>query len=184
MTSELTVHEAATLISDEKPNALPIITSTLSSFGIPNGDGSGRGGVLMPKTKDRFRVVLTNDTSDSSKNDFTQQVVSVSMKQNLSTGLAAFGLSLTEEGDLNLAFRDDICNGAIDHLLAFKKGNPGTLTIDVLTGGDDGALCSYVYDGVKITKHNFSFDYSSADPVFHKLKLSFTGWSVVKPQKL
>jgi hypothetical protein len=33
--------------------------STLQNFGVPLGGGAGRGGMLQPKTKQKFRVRVT-----------------------------------------------------------------------------------------------------------------------------
>lgn len=155
---------------------------SLSDFGVPTSN-FGRAGILLPKTKDRFRVILTNEASEKTKNNLTQQVISVSMIEK-NTGLKNFGFfDAGNEGRINLKVRDDVCNEAIDHIMAFKNGEEGTLTIDVLAGDDTGPLCSYVYESVKILSHKFDFDYSSAAAVYHSLILSFADWKVVKSNK-
>jgi hypothetical protein len=53
------------------------MTSTLSRFGVPLGSGSGRGGILQPKVKYKFRVRVINFGPLQGGLELTQQVMSV-----------------------------------------------------------------------------------------------------------
>lgn len=52
-------------------------TSTLSRFGVPLGGGAGRGGILQPKVKYKFRVRTVNFGPIQGGMDLTQQVMTV-----------------------------------------------------------------------------------------------------------
>ena len=167
--------------------------STLTKFGVPTGNtGSNardRGGILMPKLKYRFRVLVFGFGSASlgaSGIDFTQQVINVN-KPSIDFdpitldvyNSKAFLAGKHTWSDINISLRDDISN-TINRLVSaqmqrqinvFEQTSYGAASnykfdtiIDILDGGNDYYLERWFMEGCYLTniKHS-DLDYSSSE---------------------
>jgi hypothetical protein len=160
--------------------------STLQFFGIPTGGGSGRGGILMPKVKNRFRVIVTNFGTPTGSIALTQQVVTVGRPHvqfepvavHSYNSIAYFAGKASWE-TIALTVRDDVTNSvsALIGAQAQKQMNFFDQTvpmaaaefkfgmeIDAMDGGDDTVLESWTMEGCFLSDINWgSNDYSSSD---------------------
>lgn len=170
--------------------------STLTAFGVPNGDGTGRGGILMPKTKDRFRVRVFNFGVIGAGIELTQQVMRCS-RPNPSTAeqeVWAYNSVMYYPGKttwatISLGCRDDITNSLTtlvgaqlqrqkNHLTQTTALSGSdvkfTLILEALTGGDDGTLEDWTLEGCFLTETNFGdFEYSSAEPMTIEMTIRY-----------
>lgn len=91
--------------------------ATLSKFGVPMGNGGGRGGILQPKYVYRYRVRFVNFGPIAGGTDLTQQVVSM-VRPKVShepvtvdsyNSKAYFAARHTWD-EVTVTFRDDVTN--------------------------------------------------------------------------
>jgi hypothetical protein len=153
---------------------------------VPLGAGAGRGGILMPKIKNRFRVIVTNFGIPSGSIALTQQVVSVG-RPNVnfnpqtvhSYNSVAYYAGKAEWETITLTVRDDITNSVssligaqlqkqmnfFDQTVPVAASNyKFDMLIDTLDGGDDTVLEEWVAEGCFLATCNYeTFDYSAAD---------------------
>ena len=164
---------------------------TLQNFGVPTGDSNSRGGILMPKIKNRFRVFVSNFGLPGSTVGFTQQVISTGRPNATfapqtvhSYNSVAYYAGKAEWDTIDVTVRDDVTN-AVSRLVGaqmqrqmnwFEQTTPLSagdykfqMELDTLDGGgtasdDATVLESWFFEGCFLSKVNYeSFDYSSSD---------------------
>lgn len=175
--------------------------STLQNFGVPTGPGQGRGGILQPKTKSKFRVIVTNFGIPNSAIALTQQVESVNrptismepvevhsyMSRAYYAGKASFGT-------ISLSVRDDVTNSVSGLVGAqiqkqmnfFLQTSPLSganykfqMLIDTLDGGgtssqDAAILEEWTLEGCFISEVNYEqFDYKSSEAMMIEMTIRF-----------
>jgi hypothetical protein len=160
--------------------------TTLQNFGVPLGAGSGRGGILQPKPKHRFRVRVIGFGPIAGGLELTQQVQSVSrptLSQSPvevhSYNSLAYYAGKHQWNSVELSVRDDVTN-AVNQLVGHqlqKQMNHFEQTsalagsnykfqmyIETLDGGNDGMLEQWYLEGCYLEQINYGqFDYSTAD---------------------
>ena len=176
--------------------------STLQNFGVPTGPGGqGRGGLLMPKTKAKFRVIVTNFGVPSTSISLTQQVESVNRPtitqeavQVQSYMSRAYYGGKPEFGTIQLAVRDDVTN-AVSTLVGaqmqkqmnfFLQTSPLAgvnykfqMLIDTLDGGgtssaDAAVLEEWTLEGCFISEVAYEqFDYKSSEAMMITLTIRY-----------
>ncbi len=133
---------------------------TLNKFGVPmETDGGGRGGILQPKLKYRFRVLTQDFGPTNQQKDLTQQVMNVTKpKLNFEeVQIDSYNSRAWVAGKhtwemITLVVRDDITN-AVSKLVGyqmqkqlnhFEQTAPAaginykfTMNLEVLDGGND-----------------------------------------------
>lgn len=163
-------------------------STTLQNFGVPLGGGAGRGGILQPKTKLRFRVRVVNFGPVAGGIELTQQVQSVGrptvnhspVEVHSYNSIAYFGGKPTWNS-INLVVRDDVTNSVsklvghqeqkqMNHFVqtsALAGSNYKFQTfIETLDGGDDGVLETWFIEGCFLESVEYdSFEYSSSEVV-------------------
>lgn len=170
--------------------------ATLQNFGVPLGGGAGRGGILMPKIKNRFRVLVTNFGIPSGSIALTQQVMTVG-RPNInfnpqtvhSYNSTAYYAGKAEWEAVSLTVRDDVTNSVARLVSAqvqrqfnlfdqtvpiaasnFKFG----MYIDMLDGGDDTILEEWEFEGCFLASVNWeTLDYSSSDQQTIEMSVRF-----------
>lgn len=170
--------------------------TTLQNFGIAMGDGTGRGGILQPKTKYKFRVVVSNFGVPGSTIAFTQQVMKVNRPSATfapvevhSYNSRAYYAGKPEWAETDLTLRDDVTNAVAALVGAqlqkqmnyFQQTTPLSggnykfqMIIDTLDGGDDTTLEEWVYEGCFLSSVGYDdFDYGSSDPMTIILKIRY-----------
>lgn len=170
--------------------------STLQNFGVPLGGNTGRGGLLHPKTKQKFRVRVFRFGPVNGGLELTQQVVSVA-RPSVSTpaqqihsynSIGYYG-GKSEWSAIDLTIRDDITNAAsrlVGHQLQkqmnfFQQTTAAAgsnykfeMFIEVLNGGNDAVLEQWVLEGCFLENVNYdSFDYSSADAMTIQMSIRY-----------
>jgi hypothetical protein len=170
--------------------------ATLFNFGVPtDSSGGGRGGILMPKVKNRFRVIMLGFGQPSAI-AFTQQVISVS-RPNLtmtpvdvhSYNSVAYYPGKAAWETITVTVRDDQTNSvatligsqAQRQMNFFDQTVPASasdfkfeMLIDTLDGGDGAPLETWDYEGCFLSQVNYeSFDYSSSDAMTIEMTVRF-----------
>lgn len=164
------------------------MATTLSAFGVPMGGGAGRGGIIMPKPKLRFRVRVINFGPVAGGIELSQQVVSCGRPTVASSPVEvhsynsiAYYAGKPVWSSVSLVVRDDVTN-AVTRLVGHqeqKQMNHMTQTsalagsnykfqmfIETLDGGDDGVLESWFLEGCFLENIEWDqHDYSSSDPM-------------------
>ncbi|MNK33320.1 hypothetical protein D3C87_518000 [compost metagenome] len=154
------------------------MAETLSKFGVPLGGGSGRGGILQPKYKYRFRVRVVNFGPVAGGIELTQQVQSVgkptlghesvAVHSYNSTGYYA-GKHTWET--VSLVVKDDITNSVsrlVGHQMqkqlnhfeqtGFTSGvnYKFVMLIETMDGGNDGVLETWTLEGCFLENVDYS----------------------------
>jgi hypothetical protein len=170
------------------------VRSTLTNFGVPTGNtgtnARDRGGILMPKLKYRFRVLVfgfgTQAANGVSGIDFTQQVISCGRPspKHQETPIHSYN-SITyvagkaEWDTIQIKLRDDLSN-TMSRLVGaqmqrqmnhFEQTTYGAgvnykfdTVIDMLDGGNDYYIERWFLEGCWITSATYGdMDYSSSD---------------------
>ena len=170
--------------------------STLQYFGVPTGAGTGRGGMLMPKAKHKFRVFVTNFGVPTNSIALTQQVMTVGrptpsmervtvhsyMSQAYYAGKASFE-------PISLTCRDDVTNSLSTLVGAQLQKQMNfflqttvlsgddykfQMTIQTMDGSDDGVIEEWDLEGCFLVSANYeSFDYSTAEAMTIEMSISF-----------
>lgn len=172
------------------------MVSTLQNFGVPLGGGAGRGGILQPKVKHKFRVRVVNFGPVAGGLELTQQVVSVGRPQQQSSAQTlhsynsiAYYAGKAEWNAISLVVRDDVSN-SISRLVGHqdqKQLNHLSQTsslagsnykfqmfIETLDGGDDAVLETWNLEGCFLESIQWDqFDYSSSDPVLITMSIRY-----------
>lgn len=164
------------------------MATTLQNFGVPLGGGAGRGGILMPKTKHRFRVRVINFGPVAGGIELTQQVDSCGRPTVNSTPIEvhsynsiAYYAGKPVWNSISLVVRDDVSNAVsrlvghqeqkqLNHIAqtsALAGGNyKFQMYIETLDGGDDGVLESWFLEGCFLESIEWDgFEYQTADPM-------------------
>lgn len=170
--------------------------STLQNFGVPTGGGTGRGGLLHPKTKQKFRVRVFRFGPVNGGLELTQQVVSVA-RPNMSmpsqpihsyNSIGYYG-GKAEWAAIDLTVRDDITN-AVSRLVGhqvqkqmnfFQQTTAAAgsnykfeMFIETLNGGNDEVIEQWVLEGCFLESVNYEqFDYSSADAMTIQMSIRY-----------
>lgn len=160
--------------------------NTLTKFGVPMGGGTGRGGILSPKLKWRFRVRFINFGPLTTGMDLSQNVVSVDRPSQQtppgevhSYNSRSYYAGKPEWQAINLVVRDDVTNVVsrlVGHQVqkqmnhfeqtAFMAGvnYKFTMIIEGLDGGNDGVLETWTLEGCFLTSVKYDeFDYTNTD---------------------
>lgn len=170
--------------------------ATLSKFGVPLGGGAGRGGILQPKTKQKFRVRVVNFGPIAGGLELTQAVstvdrptISTDDKDVHSYNSVAYYAGKPTFGTIGLVVRDEVTN-AVSRLVGHqiqKQMNHFDQTsslsginykfqmyIETLDGGDATVLEQWFLEGCFIKEVNYNgFDYSSSDAMMINLTIRF-----------
>lgn len=161
------------------------MSKTLSNFGVPLGGGQGRGGLLQPKTRWKFRVRMINFGPVAGGTDITYNVMNVSKpafnqaEQDVHSynSIGYYGGKPTWS-PISMEIRDDVTNTIaklVGHQLqkqmnVFEQTSPLAASnykfemfIETMDGGD-AVLEQWHLEGCFITNYNpGSWDYSSSD---------------------
>lgn len=170
--------------------------TTLSKFGVPLGGGQGRGGILQPKVKYKFRVRVVNFGPIAGGTELSQQIMSVS-RPSYSQGdqsVHAYNSTAYYGGKhswstINMEIRDDVTNSVnklVGHQVQkqvnhFEQTSPLASVnykfntyIETLDGGNDDVLEQWYLEGCFLTEVNYNnFDYSSSDMMTISLTVRF-----------
>lgn len=170
--------------------------TTLSRFGVPLGGGQGRGGMLQPKVKYKFRVRVANFGPVTGGLELTQQVATVTrptMTQapqavHSYNSIAYYGAK-PEWSTINLEVRDDVTNSVsrlVGHQVQkqmnhFEQTSPLSgsnykfqMFIETLDGGNDEVLEEWNLEGCFLSSVNYNgFDYSASDPMMISMEIRF-----------
>lgn len=170
--------------------------STLQNFGVPLGGGTGRGGLLQPKTKQKFRVRVFRFGPVNGGLELTQQVVSVARpnmtmaaQQIHSYNSIGYYGGKAEWAAIDLTVRDDITN-AVSRLVGhqvqkqmnfFQQTTAAAgsnykfeMFIETLNGGNDEVIEQWVLEGCFLESVNYEqFDYSSADAMTIQMSIRY-----------
>lgn len=161
------------------------MAETLSKFGVPLGGGSGRGGLLQLKYKNRFRIRVVNFGPIAGGLDFTQQVQSAGKPKIShepievhSYNSLAYYAGKHKWESINVTLKDDQTNTVakmvghqlqkqMNHLeqTAFAAGiNYKFVTIiETMDGGNDTVLESWTLEGCFLENVEFSeLEYSES----------------------
>lgn len=159
---------------------------TLSNFGVPLGGGTGRGGILQPKTKHKFRVRVFNFGPIAGGIELSQQVTQVgrpSVSHNPVTvhsyNSTAYFQGKHEWQPIELSVRDDVTNSVarlIGHqeqkqINHFEQTSPLAGSnykfetfIETLDGGNDAVLEQWHLEGCFLADIKWGdFGYEGAD---------------------
>lgn len=159
---------------------------TLTNFGVPMGRGGGRGGILMPKVKNRFRVVVYNFGSLTAGIALTQQVMTAARPvANFnptpvhSYNSISYYAGKAEWEAVEIKVRDDTANSVHKLVVTqmqrqmnfYEQTVPRAasaykfeMLVDTMDGGNDMIIDSWYYEGCFIANVNYdTMDYSSAD---------------------
>lgn len=170
--------------------------STLQNFGVPLGGGAGRGGILQPKPKHRFRVRVISFGPVAGGLELTQQVVSVArptLSQDPvevhSYNSLAYYAGKHKWNSIELTIRDDVTNAAtklVGHQIQkqmnhFEQTTPLAGSnykfeayIETLDGGNDGVLEQWYLEGCFLENVNYEqFDYSTADAMTIQMTIRY-----------
>lgn len=158
----------------------------LSKFGVPLGGGAGRGGILQPKVKYKFRVRVINFGPIQGGLELTQQVETASMPsvkydpQKVSSyNSTAYYPGKPEWESVKIKVRDDVTN-AVSKLIGhqvqkqqnhFEQTSPlaGTnfkfnMYIESMDGGNDAVIEQWYLEGCFLANVTYGdLDYSSSD---------------------
>ena len=174
---------------------------SLQNFGVATGDAFSRGGILMPKIKNRFRVFVGNFGIPGSEIAFTQQVITVA-RPNVNfnpqtihsyNSIAYYG-GKAEWETVTLTVRDDVTN-AVSRLVGaqmqrqmnfFEQTVPLSsgdykfqMAVETLDGGGTAAddaiiLEAWQFEGCFLATVNYeSFDYATADAMTIEMTVRF-----------
>lgn len=171
-------------------------TSTLQNFGVPLGGGTGRGGLLQPKAKHKFRVRVINFGPVAGGIELSQQVVSVGRPTHSMepvtihsyNSTAYYGGKMTWN-PISLTVRDDVTNAA-SRLVGYqqqKQMNVYSQTsplagsdykfqayIETLDGGDTNVLETWFLEGCFLESVEYdTFEYSSAEAMVMTMSIRF-----------
>ncbi len=172
------------------------MVSTLTNFGVPLGGGAGRGNILQPKTKHKFRVRVIGFGPINGGLELSQQVMSVgrpSVQFNPETvhsyNSIEYYAGKAEWQTIELTCRDDLTNSVsalVGHQLQkqmnfFQQTTPSSgsnykfqMYIETLNGGDDAILEQWFLEGCFLTTVGYDqFTYDSSDPLTIALTIRY-----------
>jgi hypothetical protein len=171
-------------------------TTTLQNFGVPLGGGAGRGGILQPKPKHRFRVRVIGFGPVAGGLELTQQVQTVARPTSSQSPVevhsynsVAYYAGKHSWGSVELSVRDDVTNSVnalVGHQL-MKQMNFFEQTtalagsdykfemyVETLDGGNDGVLEQWYFEGCFLEQVNYGqFDYATADAMMIEMTVRY-----------
>jgi hypothetical protein len=170
--------------------------ATLSKFGVPLGGGAGRGGILQPKVKWKYRVRVFNFGPVAGGIDLTQQVATVAKPQIQQDAVAvhsynsvAYYAGKHNWQSVELTVRDDVTNSVsalVGHQIqkqmnhfeqtSFLSGQNYKFQtfIEQMDGGNDAVLEQWVLEGCFLESTNYDgLDYSNNDPVIITMSIRY-----------
>lgn len=170
--------------------------TTLQNFGVPTGAGGGRGGILQPKTKYKFRVFVTSFGIAASAIQLTQQVMTVSRPtaqfspvEVHSFDSRSYYTSKPEWEAVSMTVRDDVTNSVSQLVGAqlqkqfnfFDQTSPlcggnykFNMIVQTMDGGDDGVIEEWDFEGCFLASANYEgFDYSSSEPMTIEMSVRY-----------
>ena len=169
------------------------MVETMSKFGVPLGEGLGRGGLLQPKYKYRFRVIVNNFGPISGGIQLTQQVQSVSKPKLTQEPIAvhsynsvAYYAGKHSWGEIELAVKDDVTN-SVSALIGYQvqkqlnhleqtgpmagQNYKFNMYIEVLDGGDTVVLEQWYLEGCFLQNVDYQdLDYSVSE--FQQIRMT------------
>jgi hypothetical protein len=153
-------------------------SNTLSKFGVPLGGGAGRGGLLMPKLQNRYRVRVINFGPIAGGLELTQQVQSTAKPSITQEGVQidsynsrAWIAGKHNWNPIELVVKDDVTNSVttligyqmqkqLNHFeqTAFESGinYKFQMYIETLDGGNDVVLDAWFLEGCFLSDIKFS----------------------------
>lgn len=170
--------------------------TVLSKFGVPLGGGAGRGGILQPKVKFKFRVRVINFGPIQGGLELTQQVHSVGrpsqkFKDNAvhSYNSTAYYQGKPEFDPIKLEVRDDVTNSVsklVGHQVQkqqnhFEQTSPlagvnykFNMFIENLDGGNDAVVEQWYLEGCFLTDVSYGeMAYDSSDALHISMTVRF-----------
>lgn len=174
--------------------------ATVQNFGVAMGGGTGRGGLLQPKTGHKFRVRVFRFGPVNGGLELSQMVNSVSRPQVTMAPVTVHSYNSigyyggkAEWGSVDLNIRDDITN-AVSRLVGhqwMKQMNffqqttvaAGSnysfdMVIETLTGGNDEVIERWVGEGCFLESTNWGeFNYSSPEYVNIAMTIRAQNWT-------
>ena len=172
------------------------MVQTLSKFGVPLGGGDGRGGILQPKQKHKFRVRFIGFGPIAGGIELTQQIMTVGKPSvdHEEVIIDSYNSRAKIQGKhtwnaIEVAFRDDVTN-SISKLVGyqeqkqinhFEQTSPlaginykFTMFIEQLDGGNDVVLDQWVLEGCFLTNINYDTgDYGTGEVVTITTTISY-----------
>jgi hypothetical protein len=170
--------------------------ATLQNFGVPLGGGAGRGGILQPMTKNRFRVRTYRFGPVAGGIEFTQQVMNAQrpsanfnpVEVHSYNSMASYaGKAMWQP--ITISLRDDVTKtigrlvghqmqkqmNFFEQTTALAGSNyKFEMFIEALDGGNDGVLEQWYLEGCFIESvANDQYDYSTADPMTIELTVKY-----------
>lgn len=162
--------------------------TTLSRFGVPLGGGAGRGGLLQPKVKWKFRVRVINFGPIAGGIELTQNVMTATRPTFQQSEQAVHSYNSVgyyggkpQWNTIDIEARDDVTNTLsklVGHQVQkqqnhFEQTSPLAASnykfqmyLETLDGGNDAVIEQWFLEGCFLTNVNYSnFDYSSSDMV-------------------
>jgi hypothetical protein len=160
------------------------------------GGGTGRGGLLQPKTKQKFRVRVTGFGPVNGGLELTQQVTTVTRPTMTQAAVEVHSYnSIGYYGgkavwsEITLTVRDDVSN-AVSRLVGHQmqkqmnffqqtSAEAGSnykfqMFIETLDGGNDAVLEQWILEGCFLASVNYeSFDYSTADAMTIEMSVRY-----------
>lgn len=168
----------------------------LSKFGVPLGGGTGRGSILQPKVKYKFRVRVINFGPIAGGIELTQQVVSASKpavkyseKEVESYNSTAYYMSKPKWDPIKVTVRDDVTNSVsklVGHQVQkqqnhFEQTSPlagvnykFNMYLEQMDGGNDAVIEQWYLEGCFLTSVSYdSLDYGSSDALHIDLDIRY-----------
>ena len=168
----------------------------LSKFGVPLGGGAGRGSILQPKVKYKFRVRVINFGPIAGGIELTQQVMTVGKpsvkyaeKEVDSYNSTAYYMSKPKWDPIKLTIRDDVTNSVsklVGHQVQkqqnhFEQTSPlagvnykFNMYLEQMDGGNDAVIEQWYLEGCFLTSVSYdSLDYGSSDIVHIEMDIRY-----------
>jgi hypothetical protein len=172
------------------------MATTLSKFGVPLGGTDGRGGILQPKVKWKWRVRVVNFGPIAGGIEFTQQVQSVNRPQVQQDAVEVHSYNSTayyagkaKWQSVELSVRDDVTNSVsrlVGHQVqkqmnhfeqtSFLSGQnyKFQMFIENMDGGNDAVLEQWFLEGCWLEQVNYDqMEYSSNDPLLIQMSVRY-----------
>ena len=173
------------------------MTNTLILQGIPtDSNGGGRGGIMMPKQKFKFRVRVIGFGPVGGGIELSQQVQSCGRPNRAQNSVTVHSYNsvayIAGKGEwqtLEITVRDDVTN-SVSALVGYQLQKQMNLFeqttplagvdykfqtyIETLDGSNDDPIETWFLEGCFLESVNYdSFDYSSSEPVTIQMTLRF-----------
>lgn len=172
------------------------MVDTLNRYGVPLPANAGRGGILQPKQRHKYRVRFINFGPVSGGLDMTQQLMTTTRPKidydpiqldSYNSRVWVAGKHTWQE--ISVTLRDDITNSVANlvgyqvqkQMNHFEQTTPAaginykfTTFIEHMDGSNDGVLEQWKLEGCFITNFDYGdTDYSSGDPLTLTLSIRY-----------